>query len=201
MYGGVHTDERASRLYSVVFCIRRLTLVTLMLTLPKYPYFKIQGFFMVQTFYYMYIGWVRPHILKAFNRLEIINEFLLIIFGYTMFLSTSYVDIETSYNMGWVTIGIIVLILVINFGYLFHVMYTGIKFYLNVRKYEQKHGVVPPFLYKIRNKAKIDEELSKNFVNPFEPTESAGAAIPKVPKLKMGKQLSVIPEERDPPRI
>jgi len=61
LYQGISVEERSERLYNVVFCLRRMCIVLIMLSLKDYHYFKVQAFILLQTFYYIYIGWVQPH--------------------------------------------------------------------------------------------------------------------------------------------
>ena len=58
LYLGIKVEERSERLYNVVYCIRRMCLVLIMLSLKNYHLFKVQAFFLVQTGFYIYIGWV-----------------------------------------------------------------------------------------------------------------------------------------------
>jgi len=95
LYKGISVEERSERLYNVVFCLRRMCLVLIMLSLKDYHYFKVQAFILLQTFYFIYIGWVQPHTEKLFNWLEMANETLLMILGYTLFFATNYLDPET----------------------------------------------------------------------------------------------------------
>jgi len=95
LYKGISVEERSERLYNVVFCLRRMCLVLIMLSLKDYHYFKVQAFILLQTFYFIYIGWVQPHTEKLFNWLEMANETLLMILGYTLFCATNYLDPET----------------------------------------------------------------------------------------------------------
>ena len=150
LYQGIKVEERSERLYNVVFCFRRMCVVLIMLSLKDYHYFKIQGFIAVQTGYYIYIGWVQPHTEMLFNWLEIVNETLVMILSYTLFLATEYLDPSTRFLMGWATIAVTVAIFALNFGYLISLGIKALKFAYRVRQYEKKHGHVPNFVKKQR---------------------------------------------------
>jgi len=80
--------------------------------------------------------------------LEMANETLLMILGYTLFCATDYLDPETKFTMGWATISVTMLIFALNFGYLFSLGFKAIRFAYRVRKYKKKHGCVPKFVQK-----------------------------------------------------
>ena len=150
LYKGISVEERSERLYNVVFCLRRMCIVLIMLSLKDYHYFKVQAFILLQTFYFIYIGWVQPHTEKLFNWLEMANETLLMILGYTLFFATEYLDPSTRFLMGWATIAVTVAIFALNFGYLISLGIKALKFAYRVRQYEKKHGHVPNFVKKQR---------------------------------------------------
>jgi len=77
--------------------------------------FKIQAFLYTSVFYLIYVGMVMPHTEKVYNRLEIVNESLLILLAYHMFAFTPFVaEKDISYMTGWSAIVVIAVIIVLN---------------------------------------------------------------------------------------
>ena len=84
--------------YQAVFAVRRWDIIIAnmlftqsfpLLDLARHHYLeKVMCFLIVQTFYILYIHEVKPHDESAFNKLELINEYSLMAFGYTMLLFT-----------------------------------------------------------------------------------------------------------------
>jgi len=66
----------------------------------------------------MYYFWeTRPKISKSENNLEILNEIVLLLIGYTLILQTDFVIlIEAKQEVGWRSVNLTITILVINVG-------------------------------------------------------------------------------------
>ena len=82
--------------------------------------------------------------------MEMVNESLVMMLGYTLFFATEYLDPETKFMMGWTTISVTALIFVLNFGYHFGLVFKALVFAYRVRQYEDEHGCAPNFVQKQR---------------------------------------------------
>ena len=98
LYNGIKISSRAAISYKAVFAVRRFDIIldNLVLTqdapllnLERNHYLeKVIGFIFLQTSYLLYVKFVMPHDEKAFNVLELLNEYLLLVLGYTMLIFT-----------------------------------------------------------------------------------------------------------------
>jgi hypothetical protein len=59
---------------------------------------------------------VRPHYSKVKYRLEMVNEFILIVFGYHMLTFTHWTDTSTQFDVGYSYIGTTLFIVFLNMG-------------------------------------------------------------------------------------
>ena len=63
----------------------------------------------------MYQGMVRPYDLKMQNRLEMFNEVMIMLNCYFLFLFSEFLpDPEVRYQMGWVNIGMLSIMILVN---------------------------------------------------------------------------------------
>ena len=102
----MHTDSKLSLLYNTVFCMRRLFLVTINVALNMgFPLtsfsrnqylFKILLFLLMQSLYTLYILDVMPHTLAIFNYLELTNEIVLMVLGYSSLAFTGLIQNGTT---------------------------------------------------------------------------------------------------------
>ncbi len=101
------------------------------------------GTMAISTCYIIYIANSRPHIEDYFNTLEVINESCIILLLYMSLgfwrnpdSEFSWFDSTTNWNTGYLAIGIIVLIFVLNFGTMLYI--TVRKVYLHFIRYKLK---------------------------------------------------------------
>ena len=65
----------------------------------------------------IYVGWERPFTSRRDNNLELMNETLILINSYFMFVYSDFVaDSNARYDFGWLNIGLVIIIVVANFG-------------------------------------------------------------------------------------
>lgn len=91
LYEGVRTESKAALLYSSTFIIRRLAFASILVNLSGYPAFQIIAFFNLSVLLCAYIVGVRPFANPALNRIEIFNEFCILLTAYHLVLFTDYV--------------------------------------------------------------------------------------------------------------
>ena len=73
----------------------------------------------------IYVGYFRPFELPSANRVELINESLIIVCTYSLICFSAFVsDAETRYQCGWVLIVLIICIVIFN---LILMVFDGIK--------------------------------------------------------------------------
>ena len=133
LYTGIKLSSAAAISYKAAYAVRRFDIIFdgLVFTqdspitgIERNHYFeKVIIFLILQTCYIGYIFEVHPHDTVMFNRLELINEFLLCLLGYTMLLFTGLnrpVN-EDQFETGRiVALFVILLIYVINLGVMIH---------------------------------------------------------------------------------
>ena len=116
----LRTTDRMALLFTLVFMARRSILAFIIIGLPRWSWLQIQVILNLNTFAMIYQGWFMPYTLPTFNRKELINEFLIQMCTYYLFVYTDFVpDAETRYKTGWAHIGCLGLMVVFNHFLLF----------------------------------------------------------------------------------
>ena len=65
----------------------------------------------------IYTGYVKPFERRIHNKLEIANETLILLNSYFMIIFSDFVpDARNRYAMGWCNLGIIFVLVIVNFG-------------------------------------------------------------------------------------
>lgn len=96
--------------------MRRLILVLSTIVFNNYAFAQIIIFIFLSELNLIHLIFYKPYIEKYNNRLEIFNEFCIIIMGYQLVMFTDFVDDEnTKYYSGYTLIGIIGLNFLFNF--------------------------------------------------------------------------------------
>ena len=98
MYNGIKISSTAAISYKAIFAVRRFDIILDNMVLAQdAPLFNLERdhnlekvivFILLQTCYVLYVKFVMPHDEKAFNVLELLNEYLLLVLGYTMLIFT-----------------------------------------------------------------------------------------------------------------
>lgn len=136
MYAGIKIKKMVALTYTSVFCFRRLLLVVLFLAFRERSMVLLYAYNALQSFYFWYITSVEPHEEAIHNRLEIFNEFCVIMLQYLMIfhLYGSEVDPELQWHVGTATMSLIGFIFFVNFVALVYLAVSRICFMLRVRK-------------------------------------------------------------------
>ena len=105
LYQGIKTGSYRALCYNGVFAVRRFNIVLMNMYFTKdsplsgvdrsYYLFKIIGFLAIQTAYLSFIHNVHPHNDSIFNKLEIVNEYSMIVLAY---LSLNFVNLVQVWN-------------------------------------------------------------------------------------------------------
>jgi len=97
-YYHVRTNHIKSTLYTPAFMTRRMLLVMVAVFLSASPNWLVICFVEMQVMYLVYLLAARPHYWPSENVIELINELILLIFGYALVLCTDYVPtVELQY--------------------------------------------------------------------------------------------------------
>ena len=129
IYQGIKTYSKEALIYYGVFSIRRFYIVLINVTFSSLEVgqrnenlFKIVFFLILQSVYILYIFEARPHNMRIYNRLEFLNEGMLMLLAYVMLIFSGMTPIEDlvankpCYNFAeWLGIGIALLICIMNF--------------------------------------------------------------------------------------
>jgi hypothetical protein len=84
--------------------------------LRELPSMQIILFTYINSISFVYIGVNRPLILRYKNRLELFNEFIVVLISQVLFTFTDFVESEEwKYTMGFYMIGLICLSILVNF--------------------------------------------------------------------------------------
>ena len=100
MYAGIRSDM-TSLCYNAVWCLRRFDIILMNQLFTagnpitgfdrNFYLHKIMCFILIQIGYIIYIERARPHSEGIFNKLEFVNEFLLLFLGYMMISFTNLI--------------------------------------------------------------------------------------------------------------
>lgn len=152
LYQGINTKSFGALCYNAVFAVRRFDLVLLnvyftqdspLSRLDRTMYlFKIIGFLTVQTFYVAYVHETHPHEEPIFNKVELVNEYALIALGYVML---NYIKLSPQPSsdgfetaMEYIAVGIIAVMVVVNFGVMIKMSLTKIIAPLRRKKLQKQ---------------------------------------------------------------
>jgi hypothetical protein len=114
-YGDLRIDSKAALLYNVVYMLRRLFISGIATLLKKDSYLQVQLMVIHSVFVLVYITAVRPFELPLMNRMEIFNEFCVLLAATHLFWFTDFVpDPEIQYLYGWSLIAVSVLNIFVN---------------------------------------------------------------------------------------
>jgi len=92
MYADVHLKRsRFTIVYQPLFLFRRILFVAIPCTLVGYASIQIQLYSLFTSFYIIFIINIDPHIERIKRRVEIFNEFVILIVGYHLFTFTNFV--------------------------------------------------------------------------------------------------------------
>lgn len=121
LYDRIWTDNVYSVLSTAAFCLRRFFLVITLLLFKEKPYALLLSISMLFTMYLLYLIIAQPHEEQFFNKIDCVNEILLIGVVYTMiiFVNADLIDYMLFWQSGYGCIGVIFLIYIINFLYMF----------------------------------------------------------------------------------
>ena len=115
LYLGLHKRNKSSLWQPFVFVLRRFTYAIIIVLLAPQSYFQIQLLVFKTSLIMAFQGQVRPFETRHQNNLELFNETLTLLSTYTLFIFTEYVpEAYARYLIGWVLIGIMIVILVAN---------------------------------------------------------------------------------------
>ena len=138
MYLGNKTKNLSTSCYHSVFCVRRLFLVLI------YAAFRtrdvghvvmICSFLVVQSVYVLYTSCFLPHIENVFNYLELASEIGLILLAYTGLVYAISLETQTAqWTLGYVSIGITILIVLVNVSAMILFAVRKIKLYCKKQK-------------------------------------------------------------------
>ena len=95
-YGDIRINSKAALLYNVIYMLRRLFIAFVAIMLKKYSYLQVQLMVLHSLLVLIYIAAVRPFELPLMNRMEIFNEFCILLAATHLYWFTNYVpDPET----------------------------------------------------------------------------------------------------------
>lgn len=103
MYADVHvTRNRFSILYQPIFLFRRITFVAIPCLLINFPALQLQIYTFMTSLYIIFLVNIDPHLDVVKKRIEIFNEFIILIISYHLFTFTNFVlDVDTQFQMGY----------------------------------------------------------------------------------------------------
>ena len=93
MYADVHiTRHKFSILYQPIFLVRRILFVVVPCLLIEYPAIQLQIYSFLTSLYIIFMINIDPHIDVVKRRVEIFNEFVILIVSYHLFTFTNFVE-------------------------------------------------------------------------------------------------------------
>ena len=83
--------------------------------LPRFNWAQIQLIVFLQSLTMIFQGIVRPYEMTTQNRMEMFDEIMIMLNCYFLFMFTEYMpDRELRYTLGWVNIGFLATLLLVN---------------------------------------------------------------------------------------
>ena len=158
LYQGINTDSFRALCYNAVFSARRFDILLMNAYFTKdsvmsgidrtYYLQKILAFLFIQTIYLAYVHNVHPHSESIFNKLEFVNEYLMVTLAYIMLNFTKLAKIQDPHNsaeylpksekfselMEYLAIGLISLILLVNFAVMIKLSLNKLIIYCKKRR-------------------------------------------------------------------
>ena len=125
---GSYRPNRRSMLYSIVFFLRRYTVILVLTMLPGNALAQILTTMLSTMVVIAYVGGIRPHANSNVNRQEIINEITVLVASYPLLFFTKWVwDMDMRLNAGWFLIACIILNCLFNMTILLFAMLWAYK--------------------------------------------------------------------------
>jgi len=112
-YEGIKVDTMNNAQYNTYFMLRRLVTVSVLIFMPSLPFFQCQFLMIFSTINLVYIISCRPMIDPASNKIEIFNEFCVVICTHLVnVLLNAAVPVDFREEIGWV----LIIVAVFNIG-------------------------------------------------------------------------------------
>ena len=148
LYQGIKTDSYSALCYNAIFSVRRYNIVLMNAYFTKdsamsgvdrtHYLLKVLSFLLIQTIYLAYVHNVHPHSESIFNKLEFVNEYLMVALAYTMLNFTKLSMIQDPSNpagylpksekfntlMEYGAIGLISLIVLVNLAVMIKISFN-----------------------------------------------------------------------------
>jgi len=120
LYIGVKTEKWHTTIYPAIFLFRRFILVIVATFFQNTKSWLVLAFIQMQMFYLMYLFVSKVKEDKMENALEVMNETILLFFGYFMIFTTDFIPmVNIQYYYGWVLVYQIGLVMFIDYSYMF----------------------------------------------------------------------------------
>ena len=117
---------------SLIFILRRVAMILVLVIYTDSNYSQIVCLNKFSVILLAYTLHAQPYKEANFNTQEAINETLVLMTSYSLFMHTEIISRESRYSYGWVTIFIIGLNVVINVGFM--AMNPILRFKLRVKR-------------------------------------------------------------------
>jgi len=126
--------------FTFIFCLRRIILTVIAVTLYDYPLFQCQLNILSNLFAMMYFAYVQPYDSKLMNCVEIFNEFCILMVSYTMILFAGILDdVEQIYSIGWMVILFVLFNILANMVVVTIQIIRGVKFFIRQLRWRCKN--------------------------------------------------------------
>ena len=141
-----------------------------------------------------------PYTTNSLNTQEIVNEIMVLVTLYSLFLYTDFVpNAAIRYNIGWGHIGMLLLNVIFNVGYMIRVLSRTVK--LRCMKYsfdKQVKLMKKNALKKAEDYKRAEDERRSKFMALFGDMGPVYIEQDRPDKDDSSAPLAVIPEEEDP---
>ena len=102
-------------IYHPLFMARRLAFAIIVVVISDLSWAQVQLCLFMFSLMIIFIGIMRPFRLPSYNYIELTNESLVLMLAYFLIVYSPFVpDGETRYQLGWVNIGFIGLLIIFN---------------------------------------------------------------------------------------
>ncbi len=116
LYLGIKDDSKsAAAAYTPLFLLRRSFFVMLTFASAQQPNLQVHFFIYLSLWYVIYLGHALPHETMLLTNVELTNECIFLVICYNFVLFTDLIDdFNTSWNLGWSCISLILMLVAFN---------------------------------------------------------------------------------------
>ena len=136
---GLTHRKKTALLYGVIFILRRIFMALFIIVIPSLNWLQTQLMVLLCSFVIISIGWIQPFKMKILNRLELLNEVLVLISFYYMIIYSEFVpDAKARYKVGWSNACLVAAMVLVNISYAASIQANQYKHMIKIKVFRFK---------------------------------------------------------------